>query len=283
MGVAILSGVLNSLERVPPPIRIINDDRSELESEEGDDTTPTRFIACVNRKESCQRVQAALREIRLGARVEVVANDNVESVRKSDVILLCCKPYMAAKLLTEAGMEAALDNKLVISVLAGVTIAQMRQWVPTTTRLVRAMPNTPCKIREGMTVVTEPSELVKTDRQIILNIFSAIGRSRFVDEKHFNACTALAGSGPAFMCTVLEAMADGGVMMGIPRDDALELAAQTMQGTARMILAGNEHPARVRDAVTSLLALEDGRLRSTIARAIEAATLRAAALGQPTN
>lgn len=152
------------------------------------------------------------------------------------------------------------------------------------------MPNTPCTIREGMTVVSSlpPSDSEEFDREIILQIFSTIGRCRFLEEKHFDACTALSGSGPAFVCIFLEAMVDGGVMMGLPRAEALELAAQTLQGTARMSLQTSAHPAQIKDAVTTpggctiagLLALEDGRVRSTIARAIQVATERASELGR---
>lgn len=158
-------------------------------------------------------------------------------------------------------MRDALAGKLLISILAGVTIAQLSALVPEDTRVVRAMPNTPCKvcspspfnpclqptglissnphqIREGMTVVSTPppssvpsphppSPTAELDRLIILTIFSSIGRCRFLEEKHFDACTALSGSGPAFACIFLEAMADGGVMMGLPRAEALELAAQS--------------------------------------------------------
>jgi len=175
-----------------------------------------------------------------------------------------------------------------------------------------------------MTIVSTLDENQPLDRSIILNIFSSIGRCRFLDEKHFDACTALGGSGPAFAAIFLEAMADGGVMMGLPRAEALELAAQSesliyqsfhiltsafpaIQGTARMALQPGAHPARIKDAVTSehrslyymrattdqgilapggctiagLLVLEDGRVRSTIARAIQIATERASELGQP--
>lgn len=141
-----------------------------------------------------------------------------------------------------------MNGKLLISILAGVTTAQLTAMVNPNTRIVRAMPNTPCKvrlffyvltdvhadvpesqIREGMTVVSSIPEYpaMELDRQVILNIFSSIGRCRFLDEKHFDACTALSGSGPAFACIFLEAMADGGVMMGLPRAEALELAAQS--------------------------------------------------------
>jgi pyrroline-5-carboxylate reductase len=127
-------------------------------------------------------------------------------------------------------MEEALKGKLLISILAGVTMSQLEDMVPTSTRVVRAMPNTPCKIREGMTVVSTLPHVpeTETDEAIILKIFSSIGRCRFLDEKYFDACTALGGSGPAFACMFLEAMADGGVMMGLPRPEALELAAQSM-------------------------------------------------------
>ena len=138
-----------------------------------------------------------------------------------------------------------MDGKLLISILAGITMRQLAEWVLPTTRVVRAMPNTPCKvrrignsladplifrqIREGMTVVSNlpSSENEELDRSIILKIFSSIGRCRFLEEKHFDACTALSGSGPAFACIFMEAMADGGVMMGLPRAEALELAAQS--------------------------------------------------------
>jgi pyrroline-5-carboxylate reductase len=175
-----------------------------------------------------------------------------------------------------------------------------------------------------MTVVSPipPGPRAELHREIISNIFSSIGRCRFLNEKHFDACTALSASGPAFACIVLEAMADGGVMMGLPRAEALELACQSrsfnynsisklnsnilaLQGTARMALQPGAHPAQIRDAVTSwfisdilsnrveqklapggctiagLLAMEDGRIRSTIARAIQVATERASELGQP--
>lgn len=169
-------------------------------------------------------------------------------------------------------MKEALAGKLLISILAGVTISQLQALVGSETRVVRAMPNTPCKIREGMTVVSTLPESPEAegDDNIITNIFSSIGRCRFLEEKHFDACTALAGSGPAFACLFIEAMADGGVMMGLPRAEALELAAQSetlaflvarqllmyhplaLQGAARMVLQGKNHPAQIKDSVTSM-------------------------------
>jgi len=227
----------------------------------------------------------------LGHLVEIVAGENLRAVKAADVVILCCKPQLAYSILSQPGISDALDGKLLVSILAGVTISQMSRWVLPSTKVVRAMPNTPCKIREGMTVVTPLPSSTESEinRNIILKIFSSIGRCRFIDEKHFDACTAVSGSGPAFACIFLEAMADGGVMMGLPRAEALELAAQTLQGAARMTLQQGAHPAQIKDTVTTpggctiagLLALEDGRVRSTIARAIQIATERASELGQP--
>ncbi|EMD38397.1 hypothetical protein CERSUDRAFT_113553 [Gelatoporia subvermispora B] len=297
MGVAVLSGVLASLDaQIGIPLS-----QPKWESHtpgtvtprvSDDESLPARFLACVSREETVKKLQATFFTAgSLGSSVEVLAGQNVRAVQEANVILLCCKPQLAHTILSEPGMKEALDGKLLISILAGVTISQLVAWVLPTTKVIRAMPNTPCKIREGMTVVSTlpPSDSLELERMIILNIFSSIGRCRFLDEKHFDACTALSGSGPAFACIFLEAMADGGVMMGLPRAEALELAAQTLQGTARMTLQGGAHPAQLKDAVTTpggctiagLLALEDGRVRSTIARAIQVATERASELGQP--
>jgi len=298
MGVAVLSGVLASLDSASGPTYPGPKWESHTPGTltpalaASDPTLPSRFIACVSREESAKRLRGLFFSLGgLGSSVEVCVANNVPAVQQSDIVLLCCKPQAAHTILSEPGLRDALEGKLLISILAGVTIRQLTAMVSPETKVIRAMPNTPCKIREGMTVVSSlpQSQDAELDRSIILNIFSSIGRCRFLDEKHFDACTALSGSGPAFACIFLEAMADGGVMMGLPRAEALELAAQTLQGAARMTLQSNTHPAQLKDAVTTpggctiagLLALEDGRVRSTIARAIQIATERASELGQP--
>ncbi|TFL07069.1 pyrroline-5-carboxylate reductase [Pterulicium gracile] len=321
MGIAVLSGVVASLDSSQSQSQsqiasalptIVKRAIPKWESHTPGTTTPvaspdasvpSRFIATVRRAESANRLRGVFDALgSLGETVEVVSGQNLMAIEQSDVVLLCCKPQLAHTILAEPGVRDALAGKLLISILAGVTIAQLSALVPEDTRVVRAMPNTPCKIREGMTVVSTPppssvpsphppSPTAELDRLIILTIFSSIGRCRFLEEKHFDACTALSGSGPAFACIFLEAMADGGVMMGLPRAEALELAAQTMQGAARMALQPNAHPAQIKDSVTTpggctiagLLAMEDGRVRSTIARAIQVATDRASELGQPAN
>ncbi|TFK54953.1 putative delta 1-pyrroline-5-carboxylate reductase [Heliocybe sulcata] len=299
MGIAILSGVVDSLEarnsstRPPHPKWELHTPGTLTPVDSSEDASlPSRFIACVTRSESARKLKGVFSALGpIGEKVEVVTGQNLESVRQADVVILSCKPQQAHSILSVQDMQDALAGKLLISILAGVTISQMSAWVMPSTTVIRAMPNTPCKIREGMTVVSSLPESaeIELQRSIILNIFSSIGRCRFLDEKHFDACTALSGSGPAFACIFLEAMADGGVMMGLPRAEALELAAQTLQGAARMTLQAGAHPAQIKDTVTTpggctiagLLALEDGRVRSTIARAIQIATERASELGQP--
>jgi len=296
MGVAIFSGVIASLESSGPflsrgPNWETHTPGTVTPALNGDPTLPKRFIATVNREESAKKLRKYFGSLGgLASTVEVTAGKNVEAAQQADVVILACKPQLSRTILSEDGMQGALKGKLLISILAGATISQLKALVDPSTRVVRAMPNTPCQIREGMTVVSTipPSPEAETDRAIILAIFSAIGRCRELDEKHFDACTALSGSGPAFACIFLEAMADGGVMMGLPRAEALELASQSLQGAARMALRPGAHPAQIRDAVTTpggctivgLLTLEDGKVRSTIARTIQAATERASQLGQ---
>lgn len=298
MGFAVLSGTIASLEP-QGPFHSFRDPKWESHTPGTSTPTgipdlaiPSRIIACVGRQQSIARLGTNLSALGTrGAAVQVLAGRNVEAVRQADVVILGCKPQLASSILSEQGMEEALEGKLLISILAGVTISQLVHMVAPSTIVVRAMPNTPCKIREGMTVVTpiQPGPQAELHHEILLNIFSSMGRCRFLEEKHFDACTALSGSGPAFACIVLEAMADGGVMMGLPRAEALELASQTLQGTARMALQPGAHPAQIRDAVTTpggctiagLLAMEDGKIRSTIARAIQIATERASELGRP--
>ncbi|KAK9449848.1 pyrroline-5-carboxylate reductase dimerization-domain-containing protein [Limtongia smithiae] len=282
MGSAVLSGVLDALS-------------SGSTAADGV-SMPGKFLACVKRPESAARITSTY-----GDKVEVYLHKHTEAVAFADVVVLGCKPQMCEDILTMKGMQEALKGKILISLLAGTTIKQITDFVGPETIVVRAMPNTPCRIRQGMTVVCFPYlaspssssvDLVAVSaapsvKATIHWIFSQIGRALFLEEKHFDACTALCGSGPAFACVMLEAMTDGGVMMGLPFAVAQELAAQTMQGAARMVLDGN-HPAVIRNAVSTpggctiggLLVMEDGKIRSTIARSIQEATNIASGLGK---
>jgi pyrroline-5-carboxylate reductase len=225
---------------------------------------------------------------RLAAALDItVTTDNLAGARTADVVLLGTKPQTAADVMRQPGMADALDGKLLISICAGLTTEMLQRWAPGA-RVVRAMPNTPALIREGMTVLAPGEGATDADLELATAIFSSVGRCRVLAEKHLDAVTGLSGSGPAFACVILESLADGGVMMGLPRDVAIELAAQTVQGAARLVLETGEHPAALRDSVTTpagctiagLFRMEEGRIRSTLAKTVQEAAQVASGLGK---
>ncbi len=210
-------------------------------------------------------------------------------LRDTDIVLVCVKPKQAAQV-SQALLEGGVrHDTLLISVLAGVTTSRFEQLLDLPTPWVRAMPNTPCVVGAGMTVVAAGTHATAAHLDVAERIFSSVGRCRIVDEAYCNAVTALSGSGPAYMYLMMEAMADAGVRVGLPRDLALQLVAQTMLGSARMVLETNRHPAALRDDVTTpagctiggVLMLEDGKIRSVLARAVEEATRIVEQLGRP--
>lgn len=240
---------------------------------------PTQVFA-TDRRPDLVRDLAARHKMRTGS-------DNLEAARACSVALLCLKPQHMEAALDDDAMRAALAGKPVISIAAGVRLDQLARWLPRAA-LIRAMPNTPAVIGEGMTVLARGKDV--TDAQVALatEIFNAVGKSTEIDESYMDVVTALNGSGPAFAMLVLEALADGAVMMGLRRDVAMTIAAQMLQGSARMVLETGLHPAALKDQVTTpagctiagLLILEDGRIRSVLARAVEEAARVAGKLGQ---
>lgn len=229
---------------------------------------------------------------RLHERLGVAATtDNLRACEAAEVVLVCLKPQRYADVLDNPSMRAALAGKLVISIAAGVTLEKLAKWLPETA-LIRAMPNTPSLIGEGMTVLcrlSDGSANVANDEQLNLarRIFESVGVCLELEPKLMDAVTSLNGSGPAFVYVMLEAMADGGVMMGLPRDVALRIAAQVFRGAAAMVLDTDMHPAALKDQVTTpagctiagILTMEDGCIRSVLARTIQEAAKVAAGLG----
>lgn len=211
-----------------------------------------------------------------------------EALPATDVVLVCVKPKQIAAAMETARAAAPREGTLFISILAGVTTAQLEAALDLPNPWVRAMPNTPCVIGEGMTVVCSGRDATPAHLETARRIFAAVGRCEVVDEQYCNAITALSGSGPAYMYLVMEALADAGVRVGLPRDLALTLVAQTMLGSAKMVQQMGRHPASLRDDVTTpagstiggLLMLEDGKIRSVLARAVEEATRIVDALGR---
>jgi pyrroline-5-carboxylate reductase len=221
---------------------------------------------------------------RLGVRATV---DNVEACRAAKVVLLCLKPQRLPSLLEDPAMQAALRDTVVVSIAAGITLERLSRWLPGSL-VARAMPNTPALIGEGMTVISRSPQVDDAAASIVRRIFESVGAVLELENKHMDAVTSLNGSGPAFAYVVLEAMADGGVMMGLPREAALTIAARVFRGAAAMVDETELHPAALKDQVTTpagctiagLLTLEDGRIRSVIARAIQEAAKVAGGLGE---
>lgn len=213
--------------------------------------------------------------------------DNLAACSGAEVVVLTVKPQRIHKVLQLPGIREALAGKTVISIAAGVTLTQLAGWLPASA-VIRAMPNTPCLINEGMTVVARGPGVGDAAAAVAVRLFETVGRCVEVEDKLMDAVTSLGASGPAFVYVMIEAMADGGVMMGLPRNLALEIAAQVFQGAARMVLQTNRHPAALKDQVTTpagctiagILTMEDGRIRSVLARTIQEAARVAGELGR---
>ena len=211
-----------------------------------------------------------------------VGTDNCAAVQRADIVLVCVKPQGVQAVLEEI-KPAISKDQLVVSVAASVRIAQMEQVLGSEVPIVRAMPNTPCIIGCGMTALCGGRSATPEHMEIVSTLFGAIGRTVVLDEKHMNAVTGLAASGPAYIYIILESLAEAGVKVGLPRDIATLLAAQTTMGAARMVLETGDHPALLKDAVTTpagctidgILELEDGGLRVTLIKAVVKAVQRA--------
>lgn len=213
------------------------------------------------------------------------AENNTQVAADSDVIVLATKPQHVAAALES--IKAQAHKKLVISIAAGVKLSSLDASL-SDARLVRVMPNTPCLIAQSASAYALGPRATAADGQLVAQLLSAVGRAIAVDEKLLDAVTGLSGSGPAYVYVMIEALSDGGVRMGLPRDVATQLAAQTLLGAAQMLLETGEHPGVLKDRVASpggttiagLKALEAGGLRATLMAAVEAATRRSIELGQ---
>jgi pyrroline-5-carboxylate reductase len=213
-----------------------------------------------------------------------VARTPRELVLARDVIVLSVKPDQILKVLAEIGTD--LTGKLVISIAAGITLGSMLDILGSDARVIRVMPNTHSIVLEGASVMAASPLCSEQERDAARTIFSAVGMCLEMDERHINAVTALSGSGPAFCFLFLEALSDGAVQAGLPRDVALKLAAATMRGAATMMLDLKRHPGQLKDMVTSpsgttiegIAALESRGFRSAVIEAVSAAFRRAETL-----
>jgi pyrroline-5-carboxylate reductase len=206
--------------------------------------------------------------------------------RKADVLVLCVKPQVIDKVLGEIGGDVRKDT-LVISMAAGVPIEAIEARLPPGARVVRVMPNMPATVQAGATGIAAGAHAHEGDLAVARELFESVGKVVTLEEAQLDAVTGMSGSGPAYVMVIIEALADGGVKVGLHRDTALLLAAQTVFGSAKLLLETGEHPGRLKDMVTSpggtaiagLHTLESGALRKTLIDAVEAATRRSAELG----
>ena len=215
-------------------------------------------------------------------------SSNAELVREADVVVLAVKPQIMASVLAE--IAPAVDaRKLCISVAAGVATLTIRSHLGRPVRLIRVMPNTPALVLEGVTAIARADGLEPGDLETVQELFGAVGKAVLLDEDALDAVTGLSGSGPAYVAIVIESLADGGVKMGLDRATAMTLAAQTVLGSAKLILETGVHPGQLKDMVSSpggttiagISALEEGGVRRTFISAVERATLRSRELGRP--
>ena len=211
---------------------------------------------------------------------------NPAVAQEADILVLAVEPQILDEVLTEIAGAVGADT-LIVSVAAGYPIARIAHGLPGVHRIVRSMPNTPSLVREGVTAVAYEEGLPPCDAASAWTLFESIGQVVKVEERWMDAVTGLSGSGPAYVYVLIEALADGGVKMGLPRETAQLLAAQTVSGAARLVLSSHEHPGVLKDRVASpggtsiagLHELERGGLRAALLSAVEAAAQRSHELG----
>lgn len=262
MGEALLEG----LRRVEPGGSRVNDPKGEFSI-----TATTR---------SDESAREAAKRLKISCHT-----DNAKLARESDVVVLCVKPHQAKAVL--GGMKPAFgQGKLLISICAAVTTEQVSAWSGAKAAVIRAMPNTPAVIGRGMTVYCAGPGCSKEQLAIAERIFGAVGKTALIEEALMDGATGLSGCGPAYVFLVIESLSEAGVKVGLPRGTATLLAAQTLAGASEMVLARGEHPAALKDEVTTpagctidgLMALEEGKLRVTLIKAVLAAAKRSRSL-----
>jgi len=211
-----------------------------------------------------------------------VGTDNLAAARGADIILVCVKPPVVDEVMEQI-RPSVNRNQIIISVAAAVPTSQIERTLKRAVPVVRAMPNTPCALGCGMTGLCKGKFAAAKHLEIAAALFDVVGRTVVVDEKHMDAVTGLSASGPAFIYIILESLAEAGVKVGLPRDVATLLAAQTTLGAASVVLETGDHPALLKDAVTTpagctidgILELEEGKLRVTLIKAVVKAAQRA--------
>jgi len=239
------------------------------------DLVRPRDIAATVHREGPERKMLSKHGIKAGT-------DNRAAAKGADVILLCVKPQTLAPVLEEIQPEMD-EKKIVISIVASMPTETIERRLGGKVAVLRAMPNTPSMVGEGMTAICKGKHATEEHLLLARKLFDAVGKTVVTEERHMDAVTGLSGSGPAFIYIILEALSEGGVKMGLPREMATLLAAQTVLGAAKVTLETGYHPALLKDMVTTpagctidgILELEEGKLRVTLIKAVVKASQRA--------
>ena len=226
-----------------------------------------------------------MRELREAYGINATTDNKVPAA--ADIVVLSVKPQILRRVLEEVA-ETISDDALVLSIAAGVPVSAIQARLKSGTRVVRAMPNTPALVDAGATAIAGGEHARDSDLEDAKRIFDAVGITVILEESQLDAVTGLSGSGPAYVFLILEALSDAGVKVGLSRRTSQLLAAQTLLGSAKLLLETNEHPGKLKDMVTSpggtaitgLHTLEHGGVRTTLMNAVEAATKRSRELGE---
>lgn len=236
--------------------------------------SPQRTYATVAHPERARALASKLK-IKVGT-------NNAEAAQGADIIVIAVKPQVVEEVVREISAVVG-PKQLIISVAASVPTSMIERNLPTHVPVIRAMPNTPCLLASGMTAICKGKYAGTEDLALACHMFEVVGRTVVLDEKHMDAVTALSASGPAYIYIILESLAEAGVKVGLPRDIATLLAAQTTLGAAKVVLETGDHPALLKDAVTTpagctidaIMELEEGKLRVTLIKAVVKAAQRA--------
>ena len=229
-----------------------------------------------------QKIEEMIKQFKVTA-----AADTKEMFDFPEMVFLAVKPVDMPGVLEDI-RDCLTEGHILISVAAGIPIEQILKIVGTEQKVIRLMPNTPCLIGKGMTVVSPGNNVDENELGFVMKLMESLGKVVILEEKLMDAATGLSGSGPAYVFMFVEALADGGVKMGLPRDKALLLASQTVLGAAEMVIQTEEHPSVLKDKVASpggttiagIYALEKKTFRGTVIKAVEAAAKRSKELGK---
>ncbi len=232
---------------------------------------------------TCATVAHEERAKALAAKLKVsVGTNNAKAVKGADIIVIGVKPQVVEEVAREIAPHLT-PRQVIVSVAASVPTSMIERALPPNIPVIRAMPNTPCILGSGMTAICKGKHASAEQVALTCHMFDVVGRTVVVDEKHMDAVTGLSASGPAYIYIILESLAEAGVKVGLPRDVATLLAAQTTLGAAKVVLETGDHPALLKDAVTTpagctidaIMELEEGKLRVTLIKAVVKAAQRA--------